>query len=66
MRETDITDTLPTSRIERPQGRKIRQSRMPNWAILFPRKQQQHLISSRSRRHPMGLLLIGRKAFRRG
>jgi hypothetical protein len=27
MRETDITDTLPTSRIERPQGRKIGQSK---------------------------------------
>jgi hypothetical protein len=65
MQEMVVTDKSATGRTERPRGRKIRQSGIPNRTIQFPRKQQQHLISNRTRRHPMGLLLISREAFRR-
>jgi hypothetical protein len=62
--ETAISDMPATSRSEKPQDRKTEPSGMPNWTIRFPRKQQQHLVASKRRRHPMGLLLISREAFR--
>jgi hypothetical protein len=61
--ETVVTNMSATSRAEKSQGRKIGQSRMPNQTIQFPWKQQ-HLVASKSRRHPMGILLINREAFR--
>jgi hypothetical protein len=65
MQEMAVTDMSATSMTEWPQGRKIGMSRMPNWTIQFLRKQQLHLISNMSKRHPMGLLLINREAFRK-
>jgi hypothetical protein len=62
--ETAVMDTSTTSRAEKPQDKETGQSKMPNQIIQFSRKQQQHLITSKSRRHPMGLLLISREAFR--
>jgi hypothetical protein len=49
--EMAITDMSATSRIGEPQDRKIRQSRMPNRTIRFPRERQQFLVIGMSRKH---------------
>jgi hypothetical protein len=65
MQETTVMDTSATRRTGGPQGRKIRQSKMPNRTIQFSRKQQ-HLAADGSKRHlMMGLLLIRWEAAKR-
>jgi hypothetical protein len=56
--EMAATDISAISRAEKLRGRKIRHSRMLNWTIRFPRRQRQHLVTSRGRGYPMSLLLI--------
>jgi hypothetical protein len=56
--EMAATDMSAISRVEELRGRKTGQSRMPNQTIRFPRRQQHHLVASRSIGHPMSLLLI--------
>jgi hypothetical protein len=46
--ETTATDTSATSRIEGPQVKKIRQSKMLNQTIRFARRQLQLLVTSMS------------------
>jgi hypothetical protein len=58
-------DTSVINRAEELRGRKIKQSGMPNRTIRFPRGQQQHLVTSRSRGHLMNLLLISWEAVKR-
>jgi hypothetical protein len=56
--EMAVTDTSSINRAKELRGRKTGQSRMPNRTIRFLRRQQQHLVTSRSRGHPMSLPLI--------
>jgi hypothetical protein len=66
MQETATTETPTTSRTEGPRDRKTKHSETPNRAIRFPRKQQQHLVAGRRKRHQkMGLLLIRWEAVKR-
>jgi hypothetical protein len=58
MQEMAVTDTSATSRTEGLQGKKTRQFGMPNRTIRIPRKQWQYMITNRSKRHPLELLLI--------
>jgi hypothetical protein len=58
MRDMAAMDTSAISRAKEFQRRKAIQSGILNQTIWFPRRQQQHLVASRTRRHPMSLLLI--------
>jgi hypothetical protein len=58
MQETAVTDTSAASKTGGPQGRKTEQSRMLNWIIQFPRRQQQLLVAGTSEKHRRTVTLL--------